>query len=83
MMPGLEHANKEMIRAIINEAARLSESTVDPISKSGDIEEWHYDPETKWVNTQKGLEKLYQLFAGEWAKMDTLPLRKLVAGSKS
>ncbi|MFT5550454.1 MAG: alkylation response protein AidB-like acyl-CoA dehydrogenase, partial [Candidatus Azotimanducaceae bacterium] len=68
LIPGFEDANEEMIRAILDEAAKLSENILNPINQSGDIEGCHYDPETKLVTTPKGFKEAYRAFAdGGWS----------------
>jgi alkylation response protein AidB-like acyl-CoA dehydrogenase len=74
LCPGFEDANEEMIRAILDEAAKLSENILDPINQSGDIEGCHYDPETKLVTTPKGFKEAYRAFAdGGWSGLSASP----------
>ncbi|NRA23839.1 MAG: acyl-CoA dehydrogenase C-terminal domain-containing protein [Oleispira sp.] len=72
--PGFEDANEEMIRAILDEAAKLSENILDPINQSGDIEGCHYDAESKLVTTPKGFKEAYRVFAdGGWSGLSASP----------
>jgi alkylation response protein AidB-like acyl-CoA dehydrogenase len=68
LCPGFEDANEEMIRVVLDEAAKLAENIFQPINQSGDIEGCHYDPETKLVTTPKGFKEAYKAFAeGGWS----------------
>ncbi len=72
--PGFEDANEEMIRAVLDEAAKLAENVLQPINQSGDIEGCHYDPETKAVTTPKGFKEAYKTFAqGGWSGLSASP----------
>ncbi|MGR6872610.1 acyl-CoA dehydrogenase C-terminal domain-containing protein [Pseudomonas sp. HK3] len=72
--PGFEDANEEMIRAVLDEAAKLAENVLQPINQSGDIEGCHYDPETKAVTTPKGFKEAYRTFAqGGWSGLSASP----------
>ena len=62
LCPGFEDANEEMIRAVLDEAAKLAENILQPINQSGDIEGCHYDPETHSVTTPKGFKEAYKSF---------------------
>ncbi len=66
--PGFEDADEAMIRAVLDEAAKLASNVLQPINQSGDIEGCHYDPETKAVTTPKGFKEAYKAFAeGGWS----------------
>ena len=68
LLPGYEDANEEMIRAVLDESAKLAENILQPLNQSGDIEGCHYDPETKSVTTPKGFKEAYRAFAeGGWS----------------
>jgi alkylation response protein AidB-like acyl-CoA dehydrogenase len=68
LCPGFEDANEEMIRVVLDEAAKLTENIFQPINQSGDIEGCHYDPETKLVTTPKGFKEAYKAFSeGGWS----------------
>lgn len=72
--PEFEDANEEMIRAVLDEAAKMAENVFQPINQSGDIEGCHYDPETKTVTTPKGFKEAYQTFAqGGWSGLSASP----------
>lgn len=74
LCPGFEDANEEMIRAVLDEAAKLAENILQPINQSGDIEGCHYDPETKLVTTPKGFKEAYKAFAeGGWSGLSASP----------
>ena len=74
LCPGFEDANEEMIRAVLDEAAKLAENILQPINQSGDIEGCHYDPETHSVTTPKGFKEAYKAFAeGGWSGLSADP----------
>ncbi|MCY4044281.1 MAG: acyl-CoA dehydrogenase family protein [Cellvibrionales bacterium] len=60
-------ASEELISAILEEAAKITEGSFAPINYSGDLEECQYDPSTKSVSTPKGFKESYKAFAeGGW-----------------
>ena len=67
-LPGLEDATEDMTRAVLDEAAKLSENVLNPLNQSGDMEGCQYDPETHSVKTPSGFKEAYQTFAqGGWS----------------
>lgn len=60
-------ASEELISAILEEAAKITEGSFAPLNFSGDLEECQYDPSTKTVSTPKGFKESYKSFAaGGW-----------------
>ncbi len=65
--PDYEDATEEMLSAIIDEAAKLTQGSFSPVNFTGDEEECQYNPDTKTVTTPKGFKEGYQKFAeGGW-----------------
>lgn len=66
-LDGFEDASDDLIDAILEEAAKLTENSFAPLNFSGDAEGCSYDPATKSVTTPKGFKAAYQDFAqGGW-----------------
>ncbi|MAD47068.1 MAG: acyl-CoA dehydrogenase [Oceanospirillaceae bacterium] len=69
-LPGFEEASRDIMDAIINEGARLTQNVIEPTNAPGDREGCHYDPESKSVTTPQGFKEAYQQFAeGGWTGM--------------
>ena len=69
-LPGFEDASREIMDAIINEGARLTQNVIEPTNTPGDREGCHYDPQTKTVATPQGFKDAYKQFAeGGWTGM--------------
>ena len=67
-LPGYEEATPELMDAIIDEAAKLSEGVLFPLNLSGDAEGCTY--ENGVVRTPKGFKEAYQqLIEGGWTSL--------------
>ena len=71
VLPGLqggaEHG-RDLIDAVLEEAARLAEQVLAPTNAPGDAEGCHYDKATQTVTTPKGFKEAFKAFAeGGWA----------------
>ncbi len=67
-LPGGEALGRELIDAVLNEAARFNEQVLAPLNQSGDAEGCHYDKDTASVTTPKGFKEAYaQYVEGGWA----------------
>jgi alkylation response protein AidB-like acyl-CoA dehydrogenase len=67
-LPGGEALGRELIDAVLNEAARFNEQVLAPLNQSGDAEGCHYDKDTASVTTPKGFKNAYaQYVEGGWA----------------
>ena len=72
--PGYEDATQDMIRVVLDEAAKMAENVLQPINQQGDIEGCQYDPETKLVKTPTGFKEAYKVFAeGGWSGLSASP----------
>jgi alkylation response protein AidB-like acyl-CoA dehydrogenase len=70
--PALADYSDEVGASILEEAARLAESVLDPLNRSGDREGAHWTPEG--VSTPKGFKEAYaQFVAGGWQQLGTDP----------
>jgi alkylation response protein AidB-like acyl-CoA dehydrogenase len=70
--PALAEYSDEVGASILEEAARLAESVLDPLNRSGDREGAHWTPEG--VSTPKGFKEAYaQFVAGGWQQLGTDP----------
>ena len=67
-LPGYEEATPELMDAVIDEAAKLSEEVLFPLNLSGDAEGCAY--ENGVVRTPKGFKEAYQqLIEGGWTSL--------------
>ena len=69
---GFEDVNEELVDAILEEAAKLSEQVLLPLNASGDAEGCHY--ENGVVRTPKGFPEAYRAFReGGWTSVCSDP----------
>ena len=67
-LPGGENATRDVVDAILEEAARFSEQVLAPLNASGDEEGCHLDKATATVTTPKGFKEAYATYiAGGWS----------------
>src|SRR5512135_364362 len=67
-LPGGENATRDVVDAILDEAARFSEQVLAPLNASGDEEGCHLDKATASVTTPKGFKEAYATYiAGGWS----------------
>lgn len=72
--PGFEEATEDMLKAVIDEAAKLAEQVMLPINASGDREGCQYKPEDCSVKTPTGFKEAYQLYQqGGWSGLSASP----------
>jgi len=70
--PDLADYSDEVGASILEEAARLAETVLDPLNRPGDREGAHWTPEG--VSTPKGFKEAYRQFAtGGWQQLGTDP----------
>ncbi|HEY2036068.1 MAG TPA: acyl-CoA dehydrogenase [Steroidobacteraceae bacterium] len=70
--PDLADYSDEVGASILEEAARLAETVLDPLNRSGDREGAHWTPDG--VATPKGFKEAYaQYVAGGWQQLGTDP----------
>ena len=66
--PGCESLNRELVDAVLDEAAKFSQSVLAPLNATGDEEGCHYDKASGAVTTPKGFKEAYAKFVeGGWA----------------
>jgi alkylation response protein AidB-like acyl-CoA dehydrogenase len=67
-LTGGDGHNRELMDAVLDEAARFNEQVLAPLNASGDEEGCHYDKATAAVTTPKGFKEAYKQYAeGGWA----------------
>jgi alkylation response protein AidB-like acyl-CoA dehydrogenase len=67
-LTGGDAHNRELIDAVLDEAARFNEQVLAPLNASGDEEGCRYDKATASVTTPKGFKEAYRQYAdGGWA----------------
>lgn len=66
-----EAINRELIDAVLEEAARFNEQVLAPLNQVGDTEGCHYHKDTASVTTPKGFKHAYaQYVDGGWAGLN-------------
>jgi 3-(methylsulfanyl)propanoyl-CoA dehydrogenase len=66
-LPGGEAATRDVLDAILDEAAKFAEQVLAPLNSSGDEEGCHFDKATGNVTTPSGFKQAYeQYIAGGW-----------------
>ena len=64
---GYESAQRDILDAVLEEAARFTENVLAPLNQSGDEEGCHHDKATGLVSAPKGFKDAYLQFAdGGW-----------------
>ena len=67
-LPGCETLNRELVDAVLDEAAKFSQVVLAPLNVVGDKEECHYDKATGAVTTPTGFKHAYEQYVeGGWA----------------
>ncbi|HET8937013.1 MAG TPA: acyl-CoA dehydrogenase C-terminal domain-containing protein [Polyangiales bacterium] len=59
-LPGADELNREVVDAMLSEAAKLIETVIAPLNRSGDEEGCHWSPEG--VRTPKGFKEAYKQY---------------------
>ncbi len=66
-LPGCEAANRELIDAVLEEAAKFSGQVLAPLNQVGDQEGCHHDKATSAVTTPKGFKEAFRQYVdGGW-----------------
>jgi alkylation response protein AidB-like acyl-CoA dehydrogenase len=66
--PGGDAMQRDLLDAVLDEAAKFNEQVLAPLNQSGDAEGCSFDKATASVTTPKGFREAYQQFiAGGWA----------------
>ncbi|WP_448098704.1 acyl-CoA dehydrogenase C-terminal domain-containing protein [Luteibacter yeojuensis] len=67
-LEGGEGHTRDLLDAVLDEAARFNEQVLAPLNASGDEEGCHFDKATRSVTTPKGFKEAYRQYAeGGWA----------------
>ena len=67
-LAGGENATRDVVEAILEEAAKFSEQVLAPLNASGDEEGCHLDKATATVTTPKGFKEAYKTYIeGGWS----------------
>jgi len=61
-LPQFKDFDQDTFDAMLVEAAKLAEKTMNPQNKPGDREGAHWNPETKAVTTPKGMKEVWKKF---------------------
>ena len=71
-LPGFGHCSRDVIEAVLEQAARFSSEVLYPLHRSADDEGVHFDAGT--VRTPKGFKEAYaQLVEGGWPALTAAP----------
>ncbi|HKE46824.1 MAG TPA: acyl-CoA dehydrogenase C-terminal domain-containing protein [Rhodanobacteraceae bacterium] len=67
-LPGFEAATRDVVDAVLDEAAKFTEQVLAPLNQTGDQEGCHFDAATASVKTPAGFKKAYaQYVENGWA----------------
>ncbi len=67
-LPGFETATRDVVDAVLDEAAKFTEQVLAPLNQTGDQEGCHFDAATASVRTPAGFRKAYEHYvANGWA----------------
>ncbi|HET6907580.1 MAG TPA: acyl-CoA dehydrogenase C-terminal domain-containing protein [Rhodanobacteraceae bacterium] len=67
-LPGCEALNRELVDAVLEEAARFSQSVLAPLNQTGDQQGCIFDKANASVRTPEGFKRAYEQFVeGGWA----------------
>jgi hypothetical protein len=67
-LPGFENATRDVVDAVLDEAAKFTEQVLAPLNQTGDQEGCHFDPATASVITPAGFKHAYEQYvANGWA----------------
>jgi len=66
-LPGCEDATRDVVDAVLEEAAKFAEQVLAPLNQSGDAEGCSYDKATQSVRTPKGFKDAFAKYVdGGW-----------------
>ncbi len=61
-LPGCEAATRDVVDAVLEEAAKFTEQVLAPLNQTGDQEGCHYDAASASVTTPAGFKKAYEQY---------------------
>lgn len=65
---GLDTAQRDVLDAVLDEAAKFAETVLAPLYQSGDAEGCHFDADTGTVSTPRGFRRAYEQYVDAgWA----------------
>ena len=59
-LPGFETATRDVLDAVLDEAAKFTEQVLAPLNQTGDQEGCHFDAATASVKAPAGFKKAYE-----------------------
>ncbi len=70
-LPGCEEASRELVDAVLEEAAHFTEQVLAPLNQTGDEEGCHFDKSEHAVITPQGFKEAYaQFVASGWSGLN-------------
>jgi len=73
-LPGCADASRDVIDAVLEEAARFAEQVLAPLNASGDAEGCRFDPASQSVRTPKGFKDAFAKYVdGGWIGLTAKP----------